>query len=136
MRTDSTRISEVARSAAKEQIEKDFGKEYYENRYYKTKADSQDAHEAIRPSYIELTPDSIKSSLTSDQYKLYKLIYNRFIASQMTNAIFDTISLDIDAGEYNFKANGQKIKFKGFMVLYEETKEEKTDENIPNVEVR
>ena len=75
MRTDSTRISEVARNAAKKHIEEAYGKEYYENRYYKTKQDSQDAHEAIRPSYVELTPDSIKSSLTNDQYKLYKLIY-------------------------------------------------------------
>ncbi len=96
MRTDSTRISDVARNAAKKQIESTFGSEYYENRFYKTKADSQDAHEAIRPSYIELVPDEIKESLTTDQYKLYKLIYNRFIASQMSNAIFDTISVDIN----------------------------------------
>ena len=97
MRTDSTRISEVARAAAKEVIEKNYGKEYYENRYYKTKADSQDAHEAIRPTYIELTPDSIKNDLTADQYKLYKLIYNRFIASQMAKAIFDTVAVSIDS---------------------------------------
>ncbi len=96
MRTDSTRISEVARAAAKKQIEENFGKEYYENRYYKKSSDAQDAHEAIRPTYIELTPDSIKENLTQDQYKLYKLIYNRFIASQMSQAIFDTASVDIE----------------------------------------
>ena len=73
MRTDSTRISDVARAAAKKQIEEEFGKEYYENRFYKTNAESQDAHEAIRPTYVDLTPDSIKSDLTNDQYKLYKL---------------------------------------------------------------
>ena len=135
MRTDSTRISEVARNAAKKHIEEAYGKEYYENRYYKTKQDSQDAHEAIRPSYVELTPDSIKSSLTNDQYKLYKLIYNRFISSQMANAIYDTISMDIDAGEYNFKSNGQKLKFKGFMSLYVEEKDAESEKELPLLEV-
>ena len=134
MRTDSTRISEVARAAAKEQIEKEFGKDFYENRFYKTKADSQDAHEAIRPTYIDLTPDSIKADLTNDQYKLYKLIYNRFIASQMSQATFDTIAVDIDCGDYNFKANGQTLKFKGFMAVYVEDKEEK-EEQIPELEI-
>ena len=111
--------------AAKQYIEEAYGKEYYENRYYKTKEDSQDAHEAIRPTYVELTPDSIKTSLTNDQYKLYKLIYNRFIASQMSSAVFDTVSIDIDNGEYNFKSNGQKLKFKGFMAVYVEEKKRK-----------
>lgn len=134
MRTDSTRISDVARAAAKNQIEQIYGKEYYENRFYKTKADSQDAHEAIRPTYVELTPDSIKNNLTNDQYKLYKLIYNRFLASQMSNAIFDTVSIDIDSGDYNFKANGQTLKFKGFMILYVEGKEEK-DERVPELSI-
>ena len=138
MRTDSTRISEEARSASKIQIEKQYGKEYYENRYYKTKADSQDAHEAIRPTYIDIEPDTIKESLTNDQYKLYKLIYNRFLASQMACAIYDTISVDINADKYNFKANGQKIKFKGFMVLYVEGIESKKDDkenNIPDLDI-
>ena len=137
MRTDSTRISEVARAAAKEQITKTFGTEYYENRYYKTKADSQDAHEAIRPTYIDLTPEQIKSDLTNDQYKLYKLIYNRFIASQMANAIYDTVNVKILADNYNFRANGQTLKFKGFMALYVETEdyEEKEEfEKIPPLE--
>ncbi len=132
MRTDSTRISEVARASAKKQIEEKFGKNYYENRYYKTKADSQDAHEAIRPTYIELTPDSIKNDLTAEQYKLYKLIYNRFIASQMAQAVFDTVSVAIDCGNNNFKANGQKLKFKGFMAVYFEGEDEK-DEEIPEL---
>ena len=137
MRTDSTRISEVARSAAKQHIEAEFGKEYYENRYYKTKKDSQDAHEAIRPTYIELTPDKIKADLTNDQYKLYKLIYNRFIASQMASAIYDTVGVKVLANNYVFRANGQTIKFKGFMALYVETEdnEEKEEyEKIPYLE--
>ena len=136
MRTDSTRISDVARVAAKEQVESIYGKEFYENRYYKTKADSQDAHEAIRPTYIDLTPESIKDSLTKDQYKLYNLIYNRFLASQMAAAVYDTVSVKIDANEYSFKANGQSLKFKGFMALYVESKdtEEKEEENnIPEL---
>ena len=134
MRTDSTRISEVARAAAKKQIEAEYGKKYYENRYYKTNQDAQDAHEAIRPTYVELTPDSIKNDLTPEQYKLYKLIYNRFLASQMAPAIFDTVQVQIDAGEYNFKANGQTLKFKGFMSLYFEGEDEKQEE-IPELEI-
>ena len=136
MRTDSTRISDLARIAAKEQIVNTYGKEYYENRFYKTKADSQDAHEAIRPTYVDLTPESVKDSLTKDQFKLYSLIYNRFLASQMSSAIYDTVSVKIDANEYNFKANGQTLKFKGFMALYVESKdiEEKEEENkIPEL---
>ncbi len=136
MRTDSTRISEVARAVAKEQIEKRFGKDYYENRYYKTNSEAQDAHEAIRPTYIDLDPNEIKESLTKDQFKLYQLIYNRFLASQMSAAIYDTMSVDIEAGEYNFKASGQKLKFKGFMTLYVETKdneEEEKDTQLPEL---
>ena len=128
MRTDSTRISEEARAAAKIQITKKYGENYYENRYYKTKKDAQDAHEAIRPAHIELDPESIKQYLNSDQYKLYRLIYNRFIASQMSAAIFDTMSVNIKAKDYDFKANGQSIKFKGFMVLYVEGTDSKQEE--------
>jgi len=138
MRTDSTRISDEARAAAKMHILSTYGESYYENRYYKSKADSQDAHEAIRPTYVELEPDKVKSSLTNDQYKLYKLIYNRFIASQMASSIFDTVSVEIDANSYNFKANGQTINFKGFMTLYiEGTDNEQQEENtkIPELEV-
>ena len=135
MRTDSTRISDVARNAAKEYINEKYGESYYENRFYKAKDDAQDAHEAIRPTYVELNPEEIKESLTNDQYKLYKLIYNRFIASQMSQAIFDTVSANIDANGYTFKANGQTLKFKGFMVLYVETsdKEEEAENQIPEL---
>ena len=135
MRTDSTRISDVARNAAKEYINEKYGESYYENRFYKAKDDAQDAHEAIRPTYVELNPEEIKESLTNDQYKLYKLIYNRFIASQMSQAIFDTVSANIDADGYTFKANGQTLKFKGFMVLYVETsdKEEEAENQIPEL---
>lgn len=135
MRTDSTRISEEARAAAKEQIIKMYGEEYYENRYYKTKSDAQDAHEGIRPTHIDITPDSIKSNLTPDQYKLYKLIYNRFLASQMQAAVYDTLAVSIDANEYNFKANGQSLKFKGYMTLYVENEEKEEFEKIPYLEV-
>ena len=121
MRTDSTRISEEARAAARKEIVKQYGEQYYENRYYKTKQNSQDAHEGIRPTYIDLNPEEIKESLTKDQYKLYKLIYNRFLASQMQAAVYDTISANIDVNEYNFRASGQSLKFKGFMTLYVET---------------
>ena len=128
MRTDSTRISEEARVAAKKHIVKEYGENYYENRYYKTNKDAQDAHEGIRPTYVELEPEKIKDSLTNDQYKLYKLIYNRFIASQMSAAIYDTMAVDIKANEYNFKANGQTLKFKGFMTLYVESDDTKQDD--------
>ncbi len=133
MRTDSTRISDEARSAAKAHIESVYGAEYYENRFYKTKSDIQDAHEAIRPTYIELTPDEIKSSLTTDQYKLYKLIYNRFIASQMSSAIYDTLSVLINANTYDFKASGQTLKFKGFMTLYVEDTDKESDEEFTKI---
>ena len=139
MRTDSTRISEEARAVAKEVITQTYGVNYYENRYYRQNKDAQDAHEGIRPTYIHITPDSIKDSLTPDQYKLYKLIYNRFIASQMAAAVYDTISVDIDVNEYKFKASGQNLKFKGFMTLYVEGNDSKEDEeestNIPKLEL-
>ena len=143
MRTDSTRISEEARAVAKTQITKLYGEKYYENRYYKAKKDAQDAHEAIRPTYIDIAPDSIKDSLSNDQYKLYKLIYNRFLASQMAPAMYDTMNVNIKANEYDFKANGQILKFKGFMTLYVEgnDKEEIEKEGMlpelePNQEVK
>ena len=139
MRTDSTRISEEARAAAKVQITQKYGEKYYENRYYKTKSGAQDAHEGIRPTYIDLEPESIKDSLTPDQYKLYRLIYNRFIASQMAQAIYDTISANIDVNTYNFKANGQTLKFKGFMSVYVEDKDIKTNEDeeskVPELQI-
>ena len=138
MRTDSTRISEEARAAAKKQITQNYGENYYENRYFKTKENAQDAHEGIRPTYIDLEPDKIKEFLSNDQYKLYKLIYNRFLASQMATAIYDTVSANIDVNSYNFKANGQTLRFKGFMTLYVETEDNKKEEediSIPELEI-
>lgn len=136
MRTDSTRISEEARATAKTYITETYGKDYYENRYYKTNKEAQDAHEGIRPTYAELEPEKIKDSLTKDQYKLYKLIYNRFMASQMASAVYDTMSVTINANDYTFKANGQNLKFKGFMTLYVEGtdgKEEKEAGMLPEL---
>ena len=139
MRTDSTRISEEARSVAKQVITEKFGENYYENRYYKTKADSQDAHEGIRPAHVEIDPDSIKSSLTPDQYKLYRLIYNRFLASQMAAAVYATEQVIITANTYDFKANGQTLVFPGFVSVYvEDTDKIQDDEEftkIPELEV-
>ena len=139
MRTDSTRISDEARNAAKKYIESNYGVKYYENRFYKTKQNAQDAHEAIRPTYVELSPDKVKNSLTPEQYKLYNLIYNRFIASQMATAIYDTTAVDIDVNNYIFKANGQTIKFKGFMTLYveDEDNNKNNDEiiTLPDLEI-
>ena len=130
MRTDSTRISEEARAAAREHIISTYGEQYYENRYYRQSKDSQDAHEGIRPTYADLDPDTIKDSLSKDQYKLYKLIYNRFMASQMAAAIYNTMQVSINANDYTFKASGQSIKFKGFMTLYVEG----TDQNVKEEE--
>ena len=138
MRTDSTRISEEAREAAKTYITSTYGASYYENRYYKTKQNAQDAHEAIRPTYVDLAPEKVKDYLSSDQYKLYRLIYHRFIASQMAQAIYDTITADIEVNDYLFRANGQTLKFKGFMTLYVETADNETsneeeDSSIPEL---
>ena len=139
MRTDSTRISEEARAAAKIHILEVYGEKYYENRYYKTNKEAQDAHEGIRPTYADLEPDQIKEFLTKDQYKLYKLIYNRFMASQMSAAIYDTMAVTIDANKYTFKASGQNLKFKGFMTLYVEGSDEKQEDEdgmIPELELK
>ena len=135
MRTDSTRISNEARAASKEYIVKEYGENYYQNRFFKTKSDAQDAHEAIRPTYIELSPVKIKEHLTPDQYKLYRLIYNRFMASQMTAAVFDTLAVSINGNDYNFRANGQTLKFKGFMTLYVEGEDKKQEEDFTKIPV-
>lgn len=130
MRTDSLRISDEARAAAHDYIAAAFGEKYIPDtpRKYKTKSGAQDAHEAIRPTHPELTPDAVKDSgVTSDQYKLYKLIWERFIASQMSNCLMDTVSVDISANGCAFKATGYSVKFDGFTVLYEETKDEEDE---------
>ena len=127
MRTDSLRISDEARAAAYEFIKEKYGDKYIPDtpKKYKSKSNAQDAHEAIRPTHPELTPDMVKESgVTSDQYKLYKLIWERFIASQMSNCLMDTVSVDIDANGCGFKATGYSVKFDGFTVLYEESKDD------------
>ncbi len=123
MRTDSLRISDEAKAAAKQYIETVYGADYLPEkpRTFKTKSNAQDAHEAIRPSIPELTPERVKSGLTADQYKLYKLIWERFIASQMANALLDTVSAEISANGCIFRASGYSVKFNGFTVLYEES---------------
>lgn len=131
MRTDSLRISDEARAAAAKCIEDIYGKEYLppSPRVFKSKKNAQDAHEAIRPSLPELTPDRVKSSLTTDQFKLYKLIWERFIASQMANALLDTASVTIEAEGCTFKASGYSVKFDGFTKLYEEKKDSDEENN-------
>lgn len=125
MRTDSLRISDEAKAAAAELIKSTFGEEYLPEkpRVYKSKNNAQDAHEAIRPSTIDLTPQRVKSSLSSDQYRLYKLIWERFIASQMANAQLNTVAVSVKAGNCIFKANGYTVKFDGFTKLYTDTAE-------------
>lgn len=133
MRTDSLRVSDEARNAAYKYIEDKYGKNYLPPapKVYKSKANAQDAHEAIRPSTPEITPERVKGSLTPEQYKLYKLIWERFIASQMANALMDTVSVDIDAKGALFKATGFSVKFDGFTVLYEESKDEEEGKVLP-----
>ena len=125
MRTDSLRISEEAQNSARDYILSTYGKSYLPNtpKVYKSKKNAQDAHEAIRPSIIDLTPSNVKPSLTDEQYKLYKLIWERFIASQMENALLDTVSVDIEARDCLFRASGYSVKFDGFTVLYTESSE-------------
>lgn len=134
MRTDSLRISDEAAEQAKTYITGTYGKEYLPaaRRVFKTKKNAQDAHEAIRPSDPSLTPDRVKKDLTAEQYKLYKLIWERFIASQMANALLDTVAVDIEAANCLFKASGFTVKFDGFTVLYEESKDT-DDENTASL---
>jgi len=126
MRTDSLRVSDEAAAAAEEYIRDNYTKKYLPSsrRVFKSKNSAQDAHEAIRPSMPQLTPEQVKGSLSAEQYKLYKLIWERFIASQMANAELDTMSVDIAAGNYTFKASGYAVKFDGFTALYEESRDD------------
>ena len=126
MRTDSLRISDLAADAAKEFILNTYGEKYYpkNRRVYKTDSGAQDAHEAIRPSYIEYDPKSIRGFLSNDQYKLYKLIWDRFIASQMSCAIIDTVTIDTECGNSIFRSSGYTISFPGFLTVYEESSDE------------
>lgn len=129
MRTDSLRLSEEAVAAAKELICDRYGKEYYPAKpnVYKSKAGAQDAHEAIRPSDASLAPEKIRKDLTSDQYRLYKLIWSRFIASQMSAAVYDTYSIETEAAGYMFRASHSSVKFPGFTAVYEEGQDEETE---------
>ena len=131
MRTDSLRVSAEATSATKDYIAEKYGNDYVpsQTRVYKTRDNAQDAHEAIRPADITLEPDSIKKYLSAGQYKLYKLIWSRFVASQMANAQFDTVSSDIQSGEHIFRVSGYVVKFNGFMALYETDDEEESESN-------
>ncbi len=131
MRTDSLRISDEARAAASQFILSNYGDEYLPEKpkVYKSKDNIQDAHEAIRPTMPELTPEKAKGSLTPDQYKLYKLIWSRFIASQMSDCILNTTNASIEANGCVFKASGFSVKFDGFTVLYEEQKDDNEENN-------
>ncbi len=122
MRTDSLRLSTEAVQAAREFIKGKYGEGFCPTsfRVYKAKKGAQDAHEAIRPTYVNLEPDQIRSSLTAEQYKLYKLIWSRFVACQMSNAVYDTISVDIEADEYIFRATSSAIAFRGYTAVYVE----------------
>ena len=138
MRTDSLRISDEAKAAAAQYIEMVYGKDYLppEPRVFKTKKNAQDAHEAIRPSMPDIPPERVKSSLTNDQYKLYKLVWERFIASQMANALLDTVSVEIEADNCLFRASGYSVKFDGFTTLYVEStdSEEESKKVLPPLE--
>ncbi len=126
MRTDSLRISDEAQKSAKEFIIAKYGKEYYPERarIYKSKSNAQDAHEAIRPSNLKLEPSVIKKALSSDQYKLYKLIWDRFIASQMASADINTVVVDFENNGYIFRSSGYTVSFLGYMAIYEETNDD------------
>ncbi|MPW25294.1 type I DNA topoisomerase [Alkalibaculum sp. M08DMB] len=131
MRTDSIRISDTAKESCKNYILTQYGKEYIgNNSKAKLKGKNvQDAHEAIRPTSMELEPIKVKDSLKRDQYRLYKLIWNRLVASQMSEALYDTLSIDITSGKYNFRSSGSKQVFKGFLKVYDDSSDEKDESN-------
>jgi DNA topoisomerase-1 len=142
MRTDSTRVSDAALQEARDFIGKQYGAPYLPEKaiHYRSKKDAQDAHEAIRPTEVTRTPDSLAQYLNKDELRLYRLIWQRFVASQMTPAIFDQTTIDIAAGRFFFRATGSVQKFDGFLKLYQEGRDEKTEEDeeaertLPNVE--
>jgi len=126
MRTDSLRLSDEAMAAAADFIKARYGKAYYYGKphVFKVKSGAQDAHEAIRPTHVELDPEKIQSSLTKEQYRLYKLIWSRFLASQMANAVYDTVSIDTECAGHTFRSSHQSVKFAGFTALYEEGRDD------------
>ena len=129
MRTDSLRLSDEAMAAAAQFIRSRYGESYYYGKFhvYKTKSGAQDAHEAIRPTHVELDPEGIRGSLTADQYKLYKLIWSRFLASQMANALFDAVSIDTECAGHVFRSTHQSMRFAGFIAVYEEGRDEEAE---------
>ena len=129
MRTDSLRLSDEAMAAAADFIKNRYGKEYYYGSFhvFKTKSGAQDAHEAIRPTRVELDPERIQGSLTKEQYKLYKLIWSRFLASQMANAVYDTVSIDTECAGHTFRSTHQSMKFAGFIAVYEEGRDDEAE---------
>ena len=131
MRTDSLRLSDEATAAAREFIHARYGQDYYPGkpRVFKTKSGAQDAHEAIRPSDVRLTPEDIKKDLTAEQYRLYKLIWSRFLACQMSPAVYDSVTIDVESAGYTFRANHSSLKFSGYTAVYVEGKDE--DEEAP-----
>lgn len=130
MRTDSLRLSDEALMAAKNFIIERYGKEYYHGsfRVYKTKSGAQDAHEAIRPTNIELTPERVRKDLTPEQYRLYRLIWGRFTACQMANSVYDNVVVDVESNGHIFRSNYSELKFAGYTAVYEESKDEESDE--------
>lgn len=138
MRTDSTRVSDDATAAARDFITQNFGEKYYPktpNIYTKKKQNTQDAHEAIRPSYIDKTPESIKKYLTNEQYRLYKLIWDRFMASQMAAASVKNLTVDIQAGDYIFKMGSSKVVFDGFSKIYTDDENVEIAKKFPDLNV-
>ena len=136
IRTDSVRISDEAKSAAREYIKENFGEKYTANNTFSNrKKDIQDAHEAIRPSNISLDPEQIKDSLTRDQYALYKLIWTRFLASQMAPAVFDSVQASISNGDYGLKASGSKLIFDGYQRIYSSNLDEDKDKLLPDLAI-
>ncbi len=138
MRTDSLRLSDVALMDAKNFITERYGKEYYHGsfRVYKSKNSAQDAHEAIRPTNIYLTPEAVRKDLTPEQYRLYRLIWGRFTACQMANAVYDNVVIDVCANDYIFRSNYSEMRFPGYTAVYEEAKDEESDElrsQLPNL---
>ncbi len=129
MRTDSLRLSDEAMAAAADFIKNRYGKNYYYGSFhvFKTKSGAQDAHEAIRPTHVELDPERIQGSLTREQYRLYKLIWSRFLASQMANAVYDTVSIDTACAGHIFRSSHQSVKFSGFLAVYEEGRDEESE---------
>ena len=139
MRTDSLRLSDEALMAAKNYIIEHYGKEYYHGsfRVYKTKSGAQDAHEAIRPTNIELSPERVRKDLTPEQYRLYRLIWGRFTACQMANSVYDNVVVDVESNDYIFRANYSEMKFPGYTAVYEESRDEETEElrsKLPSLE--